>query len=416
MTRKALVLQRVEDARSRKSTYTKRRKSVFKKAMELGVLCGVKVAVCVWDEKGNLSLFGTTDPVKLVRAAAAGLDKHAGPSVTSDQLLAGSAAGCEGEDDDSDDDDAAPQTRSKKVRIHHLSFVLGQPLTRRATTPISHQRRRSETSTPPWARTRRSTRTAQRAEQAAATAPALDGAAAPAAVAPSPPHVPAAASKSACSRGAAPVRHSMRRRSRGAAAKHRIAHADGDADIALSSRPVPAAPPALHPGGLPLGVHRPPPLSLSGAAGLGDGGIPSWSIGVDPAMFAPGFPGTALFPSVLAQASLVAGTMLLPSSGSGSPSLGWSEGPFLRASASPVTVIPSGDPAHGHAACLTGMRSPRGGAGPRAPVAEQPAPGLNRNTIMMSTDSMSALLAVSAAAHEASEHEAPRSGRGRSGD
>jgi hypothetical protein len=43
------------------------------------------VAVCVWDEKGNLSLFGTTDPVKLVRAAAAGLEKYVGPSVTSDQ-------------------------------------------------------------------------------------------------------------------------------------------------------------------------------------------------------------------------------------------------------------------------------------------------------------------------------------------
>ena len=172
----------------------------------------------------------------------------------------------------------------------------------------------------------------------------------------------------------------------------------------------------LHPGGMPLGVHRPPPLSLSGVAGLGDGGISSWSMGVEPAMFAPGFPGTALFPSILAQASLVAGTMLRPSSGSGSgsPSLGWSDAPFLRASASPVTVIP-GDPAHGHAACVTGMRSPRGNSGPRAPNAEQPAPELNRNTIMMSTDSLSALLAVSAAAHEASEHEAPRSGRGRSG-
>ena len=70
------------------STFTKRKKSVFKKAMELGVLCGVTVAVVVWNEAGEMSLFGTTDPVKLVRTAASGLDKHAGQVVTSVQVRA----------------------------------------------------------------------------------------------------------------------------------------------------------------------------------------------------------------------------------------------------------------------------------------------------------------------------------------
>jgi hypothetical protein len=170
---------------------------------------------------------------------------------------------------------------------------------------------------------------------------------------------------------------------------------------------------------MPLGVHRPPPLSLSGVAGLG--GIP-W-MGVETsAIFAPGFHGTALLPSVLAQASMVTGTMLRPSSGSGSPSLGWSDAPFLRASASPVTVIPSSDPAHGHPVFVTGMRSPRGAGSRRGGAlmlvgipdrADSGVLPLTRSDAsMMSMDSMSALLAVSAAAHEASAHEAPRSGRG----
>jgi hypothetical protein len=116
MTRKALVLQRVEDARSRRSTFAKRRKSVFKKAMELGVLCGVKVAVCVWDEKGNISLFGTTDPVKLVRAAAAGLDKHVGLSVTSDQarIRLESVASCVSDSQISPSKLAAPCRRCRR--------------------------------------------------------------------------------------------------------------------------------------------------------------------------------------------------------------------------------------------------------------------------------------------------------------
>lgn len=281
--------------------------------------------------------------------------------------------------------------------------------------PVSQQRRRSSsTPTPPQTKARRTTRTAQRAEQAAAAPPVPDGTAAPAAGALSPPHVPAGASKPTGTPGAAPAQRSTRRR---AAAENRIV-AEEDDGIGPSAQPAPqpVGPPQLHPGIMPLGLHRPPPVSLpSGGAALGSlslGDAIPWpsAIDADTALFVPGV-GTVLLPSVLAQAAQVTGTLLMPSSGSGgSPSFGWSD-PVLRggstASASPMTIVPGGDTAHGPAAGWRGTRSPRCGPGRRAQTEQwEHSGGMNR---VMSMDSLGALLAVSAAA---AAHEAPRGSRG----
>jgi hypothetical protein len=71
MARHPLALRLVQSDSRRKVTFNKRRASLFKKAMELGVLTNARVAVCVWSEDGELSVFGNeSDPTGMVLAAA----------------------------------------------------------------------------------------------------------------------------------------------------------------------------------------------------------------------------------------------------------------------------------------------------------------------------------------------------------
>jgi len=71
MARHPLALRLVQSDSRRKVTFNKRRASLFKKAMELGVLTHARVAVCVWSEDGELSVFGNeSDPTTMVFAAA----------------------------------------------------------------------------------------------------------------------------------------------------------------------------------------------------------------------------------------------------------------------------------------------------------------------------------------------------------
>jgi hypothetical protein len=53
-------IQRIENTPRRQVTFSKRRRSLFKKAKELSVLCDVDVALIVFSSTGKLSQFASS--------------------------------------------------------------------------------------------------------------------------------------------------------------------------------------------------------------------------------------------------------------------------------------------------------------------------------------------------------------------
>lgn len=57
MGRNKIKIQSIKNERTRQVTYYKRKKGLLKKAMELCLLCDVKVFFTIVDKKENLSIF-----------------------------------------------------------------------------------------------------------------------------------------------------------------------------------------------------------------------------------------------------------------------------------------------------------------------------------------------------------------------
>lgn len=60
MVRGKVEMKRIENATSRKVTFSKRRNGVMKKAYELSVLCDAEVAVMIFSQKGRLYQFSSS--------------------------------------------------------------------------------------------------------------------------------------------------------------------------------------------------------------------------------------------------------------------------------------------------------------------------------------------------------------------
>ncbi len=61
MVRKSLPLKKINDKRKRKCTFVKRRKGLFKKAQEFGILCGLpQVYVILCEESGHWWQYSST--------------------------------------------------------------------------------------------------------------------------------------------------------------------------------------------------------------------------------------------------------------------------------------------------------------------------------------------------------------------
>ncbi|KAL7749488.1 hypothetical protein RI367_005042 [Sorochytrium milnesiophthora] len=56
-------LQIIENARSRRLTFSKRHQGVMKKAFELSALCGCQVALITFDQLGRLYYFSSEDNI-----------------------------------------------------------------------------------------------------------------------------------------------------------------------------------------------------------------------------------------------------------------------------------------------------------------------------------------------------------------
>ncbi|KAG6652776.1 hypothetical protein CIPAW_05G030000 [Carya illinoinensis] len=54
MTRKKIQIKRIDNTTARQVTFSKRRKGLFKKALELSTLCDAEIALIVFSATGKL--------------------------------------------------------------------------------------------------------------------------------------------------------------------------------------------------------------------------------------------------------------------------------------------------------------------------------------------------------------------------
>jgi hypothetical protein len=54
MTRKKIQIKKIENTTERQVTFSKRRRGLFKKALELSTLCGAEIALIVFSATGKL--------------------------------------------------------------------------------------------------------------------------------------------------------------------------------------------------------------------------------------------------------------------------------------------------------------------------------------------------------------------------
>ncbi|CAG7883419.1 unnamed protein product [Brassica rapa] len=66
MVRGKIEIKRIENQTSRQITFSKRRKGLLKKALELSVLCDAQVAAIVFSQKGKIYEFASSDMKKMM--------------------------------------------------------------------------------------------------------------------------------------------------------------------------------------------------------------------------------------------------------------------------------------------------------------------------------------------------------------
>jgi len=66
MGRKKIKIERISDDRNRQVTFTKRKNGLMKKAMELSVLCDCEIALIIFNTKGKLFQYSSTDMDKIL--------------------------------------------------------------------------------------------------------------------------------------------------------------------------------------------------------------------------------------------------------------------------------------------------------------------------------------------------------------
>ncbi|KAM3309144.1 hypothetical protein P3S67_010888 [Capsicum chacoense] len=66
MVRGKVEMRRIENATSRKVTFSKRRNGVMKKAYEISVLCDAEVAIMIFSQKGRLYQFSISSMEKII--------------------------------------------------------------------------------------------------------------------------------------------------------------------------------------------------------------------------------------------------------------------------------------------------------------------------------------------------------------
>jgi MADS-box transcription factor len=78
MTRRKIVIRRIENMGKRQATFCKRRSGLLKKAQELAILCDVQVAVIVFSSTGRLYEYAssTTTTTTTSMAMASILQKY----------------------------------------------------------------------------------------------------------------------------------------------------------------------------------------------------------------------------------------------------------------------------------------------------------------------------------------------------
>ncbi len=75
MGRRKIAIAKIENERTRQATFTKRKRGLLKKAMEIAILCDCGVALTLFDKNGHMVQFSSSDMetiTRLMHMASAG--------------------------------------------------------------------------------------------------------------------------------------------------------------------------------------------------------------------------------------------------------------------------------------------------------------------------------------------------------
>ncbi|EPS64141.1 hypothetical protein M569_10640, partial [Genlisea aurea] len=64
--RRKIEIRKIEKKQNRQVTFTKRRMGLFRKASEIGVLCGAEMAILVRSPAGKIFAFGNPSPDSVI--------------------------------------------------------------------------------------------------------------------------------------------------------------------------------------------------------------------------------------------------------------------------------------------------------------------------------------------------------------
>lgn len=107
MGRRKIEISFIENERKRQVTLTKRKQGLMKKAHELSVLCGCELALVMFDTKGKLYQYGSTEPMTIIQ-------KYINCDITPTENYTPASFDAAGDptvgdgDDDDDDETAGP--------------------------------------------------------------------------------------------------------------------------------------------------------------------------------------------------------------------------------------------------------------------------------------------------------------------
>ncbi|KAM0881052.1 hypothetical protein ACQ4PT_033181 [Festuca glaucescens] len=87
MTRRKIVIKRIENMSKRQDTFCKRRSGLLKKAQELAILCDVQVAVIVFSSTGRLYEYASSTTTTTTSMAMASILQKYRSAQEQQQLL-----------------------------------------------------------------------------------------------------------------------------------------------------------------------------------------------------------------------------------------------------------------------------------------------------------------------------------------
>ncbi|XP_054777963.1 MADS-box protein JOINTLESS-like [Prosopis cineraria] len=94
MTRRKIAIEKIENVAARQVAFSKRRKGLFKKAMELSTLCDAEIALFVFSASGKLFDYSSTSMRQVIERRNLYSDVNLVKSLPAIPRVAGNYTGC----------------------------------------------------------------------------------------------------------------------------------------------------------------------------------------------------------------------------------------------------------------------------------------------------------------------------------